>query len=258
MPYPTPETGKTIPEYTAGTVDGNGLFYMSKNNQGWKVDGDQISDYANGSKVYNSLNTTSKNIVGAINEVKSDISNLPSPMVFKGTLGTGGTITVLPAASASNEGWTYKVIEDGTYASQTAKEGDVFTSDGSDWILIPAGDDVEDTWRAVKLNGVEILGNAISTGAIDFVAGTNVTLTNVGGVITISVTIPDAWTDVIGTLTAGNTSITLSSAAIHTTSTIEVYTDPEVWHSPITVSEGSVIVPFDAQASDVLVKVRVT
>ena len=48
-------------------------------------------------------------------------------MIYKGTLGTGGTITTLPTASASNVGYTYKVITNGTYASQTAKAGDMFT-----------------------------------------------------------------------------------------------------------------------------------
>jgi glucose dehydrogenase len=45
-------------------------------------------------------------------------------MIFKGSLGTGGTITSLPTASSANEGFTYKVITAGTYASQTAKVGD--------------------------------------------------------------------------------------------------------------------------------------
>jgi hypothetical protein len=49
--------------------------------------------------------------------VKTAIDNLPEPMVFKGSLGTGGTITSLPTASTSNTGYTYKVITAGTYAS---------------------------------------------------------------------------------------------------------------------------------------------
>ena len=48
--------------------------------------------------------------------VKAAIDALPEPMIFKGTLGKDGTITSLPAAAASNEGYTYKVITDGTYA----------------------------------------------------------------------------------------------------------------------------------------------
>ena len=69
------------------------------------------------------------------------IDNLPLPMVFKGTLGTGGTISTLPTASSENEGFVYIVITDGTYAGQSAKAGDTFVSDGSSWVLVPSGDD---------------------------------------------------------------------------------------------------------------------
>ena len=69
------------------------------------------------------------------------IDNLPLPMVFKGSLGTGGTISTLPTASSSNEGYVYIVITDGTYAGQVAKAGDTFVSDGSSWVLIPSADE---------------------------------------------------------------------------------------------------------------------
>jgi len=119
--------------------------------------------------------------------VFSAIDNLPEPMVFKGTLGTGGTITTLPTAAASNEGYTYKVITAGTYASQTAKVGDVFVSNGSAWVLIPAGDDIEDTWRAINVNGTQLKGNGITSGAINFKNGGNVTVTGSGSDITLGV-----------------------------------------------------------------------
>jgi len=69
------------------------------------------------------------------------IDALPLPMVFKGTLGTGGTINTLPTASSENEGYVYIVITDGTYAGQSAKAGDTFVSDGSTWVIIPSADD---------------------------------------------------------------------------------------------------------------------
>lgn len=69
------------------------------------------------------------------------IDALPLPMVFKGTLGTGGTISTLPTASSENEGFVYIVITDGTYAGQAAKAGDTFVSGGSSWVLVPSGDD---------------------------------------------------------------------------------------------------------------------
>lgn len=116
------------------------------------------------------------------------IDNLPEPMVFKGSLGTGGTITTLPTASSANEGYTYKVITAGTYASQAAKVGDVFVSNGTEWVIIPAGDTDSDTWRNIKINGTELLGTAISTGAVNFKNGSNVSITGSGNDITVAAT----------------------------------------------------------------------
>lgn len=139
--------------------------------------------------------------------VYSAIDALPEPMVFKGTLGTGGTITSLPTASSSNEGFTYKVITDGTYASQSAKVGDVFISNGSAWTLIPAGDDIEDTWRQINVNGTQLLGTGISTGAVNFKNGTNVSISGSGNDITISATdttYSDATTSASGLMSASD------------------------------------------------------
>ena len=84
--------------------------------------------------------------------VDTAIGNLPEPMVFKGSLGTGGTITALPTAETSNEGHTYKVIKNGTYAGQAAKVGDTFISTGSRWELIPSGDEPSGTVTSITLN----------------------------------------------------------------------------------------------------------
>lgn len=94
--------------------------------------------------------------------VKAAIDALPEPMIFKGTLGTNGTITSLPAAAASNEGYTYKVITAGTYASQYAKTGDVFISNGSSWNLIPSGDEPSGTVTNVA-TGTGLTGGPITS-----------------------------------------------------------------------------------------------
>lgn len=68
-----------------------------------------------------------------------------------------------------------------------------------------------------------------------------------------------SFTDVTGILTTGNTSITLSNAAILTTSTIEIFTDIfGVQPVTCTVSTGSVTITFLSQLSDMSVKVRVS
>ena len=84
------------------------------------------------------------------------IDNLPEPMVFKGSLGTGGTITALPVNGTASVGDTYKVITAGTYAGQTAKVGDTFicqtkTSSANTWVWIPSGDEPEGTVTSVGL-----------------------------------------------------------------------------------------------------------
>lgn len=62
-------------------------------------------------------------------------------MVFKGTIGAGGTVTQLPAEHEA--GWTYKVISNGSLAGQTCEIGDmiVCVKDGTvatadDWTVI--------------------------------------------------------------------------------------------------------------------------
>lgn len=91
------------------------------------------------------------------------ISNLPSPMVFKGTLGTNGTTTALPNASTANTGFTYKVITAGTYASQAADIGDMFISNGSTWELVPSGDDIS----SVIVTKIQTSGTKIATITVD-------------------------------------------------------------------------------------------
>lgn len=104
--------------------------------------------------------------------VKTAIDALPEPMIFKGSLGTGGTITTLPAASSSNEGWTYKVITAGTYAGQTAKVGDTFISTGTEWVLIPSGDEPSGTVISVGAGtGLSISGNASVNPTVNVASG---------------------------------------------------------------------------------------
>lgn len=60
-------------------------------------------------------------------------------------------------------------------------------------------------------------------------------------------------TVVSGTLTAGQTSVTLSDASIVATSLIDIYTADGTPFTGITQAVGSVVVTFDAQASDLAV-----
>jgi len=67
------------------------------------------------------------------------------------------------------------------------------------------------------------------------------------------------YTDLTGTLTAGNTSLTISDASITTSSTIDVYTDMfGINPTNLAVSTGSVTLTFAALQADLGVKVRVS
>lgn len=70
--------------------------------------------------------TTSSTQVATTAFVQSAIENklaANDAMLFKGTIGTGGTVTALPATH--NAGWTYKVITAGTYAGIVCEVGDL-------------------------------------------------------------------------------------------------------------------------------------
>ena len=119
----------------------------------------------------------------AIDEVQHNIDTLPEPMIFKGSLGTGGTITSLPTATADNKGFTYKVITAGTYQGVAAEIGDTFISDGSTWVLIPSGDEPSGTVTNVGVSSTDgsitVSGSPItSSGTIDLAVHADSALSN--------------------------------------------------------------------------------
>lgn len=78
----------------------------------------------------------------AIYDYVGDAIAASDAMIFKGTIGTGGTVTVLPTTYKT--GWTYRVITAGTYAGQKCEVGDLIIAlvdrDGtgnlnSDWTV---------------------------------------------------------------------------------------------------------------------------
>ena len=106
--------------------------------------------------------------------VKDYIDAMPEPMIFKGTVGTGGTVTSLPSASASNEGFTYKVITAGTYQGVAAEVGDTLISNGSAWTLIPSGDEPAGTVTNVTAegsNGINVTGGPITSSGTLVISG---------------------------------------------------------------------------------------
>ena len=88
-------------------------------------------------------------------------------MVYRGTVGEGGTVAELPTSNVKN-GDTYKVLTDGMYEGQQAFTGDMFiavvtTTDDTAtiaWTLIPSGDDgnVNTATETMLTDGALVIG----------------------------------------------------------------------------------------------------
>ena len=94
--------------------------------------------------------------------VTSAISGITGAMVFKGTVGTGGTAGTSLPTTGVKVGDTYKVASAGTYASQAAKVGDLFiaTATTPTWAYVPSGDDAAVTSITA---GTGLTGGTITT-----------------------------------------------------------------------------------------------
>lgn len=94
---------------------------------------------------------------------------------FKGTVGTGGTVTTLPTSNVSN-GDTYKVIKAGTYAKTAAKVGDLFIAlyknSSYSWELIPSGNEIETYLKVPTISG----GTTTLSGTIEIAGVEGITV----------------------------------------------------------------------------------
>ena len=89
-------------------------------------------------------------------------------LLYRGTIGSNGTIYQLPT-SGYNAGWLYKVIDDGTYAGQQCKVGDLIlaTSDAvngtvnvvnSHWLAIHTNISVQQTYNSTSIDPISGAG----------------------------------------------------------------------------------------------------
>ena len=191
-----------------------------------------IAKYDSSAYLYSTTPSSNDNStkVATTAYVDTAIDTLPEPMVFKGSLGTGGTITTLPDASSTNEGFTYKVITAGTYASQAAKIGDTFISDGSTWILIPSGDEPSGTVTSITLNATSPI--AIDSSSAITTSGSRIISHATSGVTAGTYT--SVTVDTYGHVTTGSNPTTLSGYGI---------TDASISSQTVTLGTNSVTVP---------------
>lgn len=131
---------------------------------------------------------TAKAVYDAIHNA---IGDLTKPMIFKGSVGTDGTVSTLPDASSDNEGFVYKVITDGTYGGQAAKIGDTLISNGTKWELIPSGDEPSGTVTSVNITTDAGSGLTASGGPIT--SSGSVSIGVASGYSIPSVTLQNGW-----------------------------------------------------------------
>lgn len=106
-------------------------------------------------------------------------------MTYKGTVGTGATVTSLPTSGVKN-GDTYKVATAGTYGTHSCDVGDLLIATGTEtngvitsglaWTYVPSGDDT-DTQYDLTSNGTKIVLtnklNSADKDEVEFKAGTD-------------------------------------------------------------------------------------
>ena len=204
--------------------------------------------------------------------VDNAIDALPEPMVFKGSVGTGGTVTWanLPAAAAANEGFTYKVIT--AHTAETGKPaaevGDTIISTGSEWVVIPSGDEPSGTVTSVGISNsglITISGSPItSSGSITIGHGTpsGASAIDTAGFYKIKT---DAYGHVNGTTAVAKSDITglvgnatqsadgLMSAEDKTTlDNLEAASQGAITYTTLTIAQGTTSISASGVASKLI------
>ena len=88
---------------------------------------------------------TSSAIISYVGNEISSALRASDAMIYKGTIGEGGTVQALPSTTALT-GWTYKVITAGTYAGVSCEVGDMI-------ICLTDGSSTQSaTWTVVQSN----------------------------------------------------------------------------------------------------------
>lgn len=204
--------------------------------------------------------------------VDDAVDALPEPMVFKGSVGTDGTTTWanLPAAAAGNEGWTYKVIT--AHTAETGKPaaevGDTIISTGSEWVVIPSGDEPKGTVTSVGISNsglITISGSPItSSGSITIGHGTpsGASAINTAGFYKIKT---DAYGHVNGVTAVAKSDITglvgnatqsadgLMSATDKTTlDNLSAASVGAITHTTLTIAQGQTSISASGVASKLI------
>lgn len=129
--------------------------------------------------------------------------------------------------------------------------------DNNDLFEVAHPDSGSATGYASKKQSMAAMANHTAT-AVSYPT-LNTTSKNLVGAVNEVLQSAGGGTVLSTTLTAGNTSVTFTNVAITTTATYDFYTDVfGVNPTAVSVSSGSLTLTFEAQASDLGVKVRIS
>ena len=131
---------------------------------------DNISSGVNVS-VTDTLSTVVRKLQNKIDLNNTTLTTEIAKLVeYKGTVGSGGTYDVSSLSTAS-EGDMYRAVSSFSLSSggttYSVVNGDLLIYHNSAWELIPSGEKI-DTWRPIKINGVDQLSNLAGSGEVNF------------------------------------------------------------------------------------------
>ena len=130
-------TAKTI-KLTASTV---GLGNVTNESKATMFTSAALTGTPTAPTASATTNSTQIATTAFVNTVVNNKIAAADAMIYKGTIGTGGTVTSLP--NTHSTGWTYKVITAGTYAGMACNVGDMIicltdgtAANNSHWTVI--------------------------------------------------------------------------------------------------------------------------
>ena len=176
------------------------------------VTGSASSDGENGwsiATIIGAGEVTNEMLAGSITNGKLANSSIT---IGSQTVSLGGTATLADiGAMASNKTYTTSIAKDtsATATNITLEYGTKYklSTGGTTYLFTMPASDNTNTHRPIQVNGTEILGN--NTTALNLKAGTNVTLTNDGGTVTITSTDNNTDTKVTQAYSTANNSYPL-------------------------------------------------
>lgn len=178
-----------------------------------------------------------------IHDYVSEAIGAADAMRFKGTIGTGGTVTALP--SSHKIGDTYRVITAGTYAGQTCEIGDLIIALGT------SGTTASD-WTVAQTNidgAITAAGTGLSKSGTTLNHSNSVSAQTTQAVYPIKI-------DAQGHISAYGSAVTSMTPSSHTHGNIQ--NGGTLQSSDITIASGDKLVVTDSSDSSKIARTSVS